>query len=129
MMKMAISAHPRSRIAFAVLAVAALMLMGCASDPADVEDRSIGESPSLQAAPPHARANTPPGGGYRVVKGDTLYSIAFKRGLDYRDVAQWNGIAAPQYKILVGQEIRFSPPGMQTVSVDAHPTGVPRRMK
>jgi len=123
-MTMAISAHPRSRIAFAVLAVAALVLVGCASDPADVEDRSIDESPSLQAAPQHARVSTPPGGSYRVVKGDTLYSIAFKRGLDYRDVAQWNGIAAPQYKILVGEEIRFSPPGMQSASVDAHATAV-----
>ena len=81
---MAITAHPRSRTAFAVLAVAALVLAGCASDPADVEDRSIGESPSLQAPPP-VRASTL-GGSYRVVKGDTLYSIAFKRGLDYRDV-------------------------------------------
>ncbi|WP_245540023.1 peptidoglycan DD-metalloendopeptidase family protein [Rudaea cellulosilytica] len=119
---MAITAHPRSRTTFAVLAVAALVLAGCASDPADVEDRSIGESPSLQAPPP-VRASTP-GGSYRVVKGDTLYSIAFKRGLDYRDVAQWNGIAAPQYKILVGQELRFSPPGMQTASVDTHPAAV-----
>ncbi|MBS0583317.1 MAG: peptidoglycan DD-metalloendopeptidase family protein [Proteobacteria bacterium] len=116
-----ISAHPRPRTALAVLAAAALVLAGCASDPAEVEDRSIGESPSLQAQQP-ARARTPPGGGYRVVKGDTLYSIAFKRGLDYRDVAQWNGIAAPQYKILVGQEIRFSPSGAQTASVDAHAT-------
>jgi len=123
-MMMAISVHTRSRIAFAVLAMAALVLVGCASDPADVEDRSIGESPSLQATPQHARASTPPAGSYRVVKGDTLYSIAFKRGLDYRDVAQWNGIAAPQYKILVGQEIRFSPPGMQSASVDAHPAAV-----
>lgn len=119
----AISTHPHSRIAFAVLAVAALVLTGCVSDPAEVEDRSIGESPSLQAPQP-VRASTPPGGSYRVVKGDTLYSIAFKRGLDYRDVAQWNGIAAPQYRILVGQEIRFSPPGMQTAPADVHPSTV-----
>lgn len=101
----------RSFAPAALLAVCAVWLAGCASDPADVEDRSIGESPSLQSSAP-ARVNTPPpGGSYRVVKGDTLYSIAFKRGLDYRDVAAWNGIAAPAYKILVGQEIRLSPPG------------------
>lgn len=95
----------------ALLAVCAVWLAGCASDPADVEDRSIGESPSLQSPSPARVGTPPPGGSYRVVKGDTLYSIAFKRGLDYRDVAAWNGIAAPAYKILVGQEIRLSPPG------------------
>ena len=101
----------RSFAPTALLAVCAVWLAGCASDPADVEDRSIGESPSLQSPPPARVSTLPPGGSYRVVKGDTLYSIAFKRGLDYRDVAAWNGISAPAYKILVGQDIRLSPPG------------------
>ncbi|MBR0344723.1 MAG: LysM peptidoglycan-binding domain-containing protein, partial [Rudaea sp.] len=105
----------------AALVVCAVWLAGCASDPADVEDRSIGESPSLQSPPQPRPKPLPPGGSYRVVKGDTLYSIAFKRGLDYRDVAAWNGISAPEYKILVGQEIRFSPPGAQPAAVAARP--------
>lgn len=105
----------------AALVVCAAWLAGCASDPADVEDRSIGESPSLQSPPQPRPKPLPPGGSYRVVKGDTLYSIAFKRGLDYRDVAAWNGISAPEYKILVGQEIRFSPPGTQPAAVAARP--------
>ena len=114
----------RSLAAAALLAICAAWLAGCASDPADVEDRSIGESPSLESPPPAVRAATPPpGGSYRVVRGDTLYSIAFKRGLDYRDVAAWNGIAAPEYKILVGQDIRFSPPGGQ-VPAPARPVTV-----
>jgi len=106
----------RSLGPIALLAICAAWLAGCASDPADVEDRSIGESPSLQSPPPAHMTTPPPGGSYRVVRGDTLYSIAFKRGLDYRDVASWNGIAAPEYKILVGQEIRFSPPGSQATA-------------
>src|SRR5579883_927798 len=105
----------RSLSSIAALVICAAWLAGCATDPADVEDRSIEESPSLQSPP--ARPKTPPpGGSYRVVKGDTLYSIAFRRGLDYRDVAAWNGISAPEYKILVGQEIRFSPPGAQAAA-------------
>ena len=32
---------------------------------------------------------------YQVVKGDTLYSIAFRYGLDYRDLAKKNGIEPP----------------------------------
>ena len=45
--------------------------------------------------------------GYRVVRGDTLYSIAFRYGLDWREVANWNGIAPP-YTIRVGQNLRLS---------------------
>ncbi|MEO6798939.1 MAG: peptidoglycan DD-metalloendopeptidase family protein [Rhodanobacter sp.] len=62
----------------------------------------------------HARAAQPartpvPGGSYVVVKGDTLYSIAFRKGVDFRDLAQWNGIAAP-YTIWPGRRLTLSPP-------------------
>jgi len=56
-------------------------------------------------------ARTPiPGGSYDVVKGDTLYSIAFRKGVDFRDLAQWNGIAAP-YTIWPGQQLKLAPSG------------------
>ena len=41
--------------------------------------------------------------------GDTLYSIAWRFGLDHRDLARANGIDAP-YTIVVGQRIRLSAP-------------------
>lgn len=44
-----------------------------------------------------------------VRKGDTLYSIAWKNGLDYREVAAWNGIG-PSYRIYPGQRISLVPP-------------------
>lgn len=44
---------------------------------------------------------------YRVVKGDTLYSIAFRYGLDYRSLAKDNGIEPP-YNIAVGQVIQLN---------------------
>ena len=44
----------------------------------------------------------------QVKPGDTLYSIAFRYGRDYRDLASDNGIAAP-YNITVGQNIRLTP--------------------
>ncbi|MFT3791330.1 MAG: peptidoglycan DD-metalloendopeptidase family protein [Rudaea sp.] len=111
----------RSFGAFALLAAGAIWLAGCVSDPADDEDRSFDESPSLQSPPPQRAKTPPPDSSYRVVKGDTLYSIAFKRGLDYRDVAAWNGIAAPQYKILIGQEIRLGRPGTPSAAMQTHP--------
>ncbi len=53
-------------------------------------------------------AAQPPGGTYKVQRGDTLYSIAFRHGTDYRELAGWNGISAP-YTIYVGQELRLAP--------------------
>ena len=49
---------------------------------------------------------TPPA-YYTVRKGDTLYSISWRYGMDYKDVARINGIRSP-YTIYVGQKIRFN---------------------
>lgn len=69
--------------------------------------------PAAGAAVP---ARTPvPGGSYAVMKGDTLYSIAFRKGVDFRDLAQWNGIAAP-YTIWPGQRLTLSPPAKSAVA-------------
>lgn len=42
-----------------------------------------------------------------VGKGDTLYSIALEYGLDYRELAQWNGLADANV-ISVGQQLRLA---------------------
>ncbi len=46
---------------------------------------------------------------YRVRRGDTLYSIAWRANRDYRSLARWNGIRPP-YVIYPGQLIRLRPP-------------------
>ena len=67
-------------------------LVACATPPrAPIEDRVA------QAARPD----------YRVKRGDTLYSIAFSYGLDYRKVAAANGITVP-YTIYPGQYIQLA---------------------
>jgi lipoprotein NlpD len=48
-------------------------------------------------------------GYYRVRRGDSLYTIAFGAGLDWRDLAEWNGIRAP-HTIYPDQELRMTPP-------------------
>jgi lipoprotein NlpD len=48
-------------------------------------------------------------GHYRVRKGDSLHAIAFNLGLDWRDIASWNHIAAP-FTIYPDQELRVTPP-------------------
>ncbi len=47
---------------------------------------------------------------YTVNKGDTLYSIAWLYELDYRRLAQWNDIKAPNYLIYPGQQLRLDSP-------------------
>lgn len=49
-------------------------------------------------------------GAHRVQQGETLYSISWRYGLDYREVAEWNGLAAP-YTIYDGQVLRIAPQG------------------
>ena len=46
---------------------------------------------------------------YVVEPGDTLYSIAWKNDLDFRELAAWNGIRPP-YVIRPGQVIMLEPP-------------------
>lgn len=46
-------------------------------------------------------------GHHRVVKGETLYSIAWRYGLDFRDLASVNSISSP-YTIYPGQKISLA---------------------
>jgi lipoprotein NlpD len=68
---------------------------------------------------------------YVVQKGDTLYSIAFNHGFDYRELAEMNGIHDPSM-IRVGQQIRlFSSSTTSAISpaaaVDIKPIAPPVR--
>jgi len=45
---------------------------------------------------------------YQVRKGDTLYSVSWRFGMDFKQVAKINGIRSP-YTIYVGQKLRFKP--------------------
>jgi lipoprotein NlpD len=53
---------------------------------------------------------------YHVVKrGETLYSIGWAYGYDYRQVAKWNHIGSP-YHLNPGQRLRVAPPAGQSVA-------------
>lgn len=89
---------------FVIVACAALFA-GCSSTPAPVEDLSAGTSARGQALTKE--------GIYHVRRGDTLYSIAFNYGLDWKDVARWNNVHRP-YTIWPGQELRLAPPSARS---------------
>lgn len=87
-------------------AVATLFLAACVSKtPAPVVERSTPTaSATAAAAAPAISARDL----YTVKKGDTLYSIALDNGLDYKELASWNGIDNP-HRILIGQQLRVKP--------------------
>jgi murein DD-endopeptidase MepM/ murein hydrolase activator NlpD len=51
-----------------------------------------------------AEIPTQEAGSYVVKPQDTLYSIAWRHGLNYQDIARWNHIGA-DYRIVVGQTL------------------------
>ena len=76
-----------------------------------IERSSVPETSS--AAPRVSRAAKARAGDsrpdyYTVRRGDTLFSIALDHGLDYRELAEWNGITDPGV-ISVGQSLRLRP--------------------
>lgn len=79
--------------------LAAWLLHGCGPAWSPAEKRS-GTNGSYQLTAD---------GHYPVRRGDSLYTIAFRLGMDWRDLAEWNGIRAP-YTIYPDQELRLSPP-------------------
>jgi len=93
---------------FLVLMSLSVLLGACASTgPAPVEDLNGGSSRAVARDTPARGATS--ARSYQVQRGDTLYSIAFRHGLDFREIAAWNRIGAP-YTIYVGQTLRLDPP-------------------
>lgn len=93
-----------------------LLLTACAQNPpAPVEDmtRVIPRAGASSVVPSSASQARP--GHYTVAKGDTLYSIAFHSQLDWKVLAQWNGVGAP-YTIVPGQDLRLTRPAASQVS-------------
>lgn len=81
-----------------IMLLLASLLGSCAGEPpVSVEDRS-GRSGSYDSTPD---------GYYRVRRGDNLNAIAFKFGLDWREIARLNGISAP-YVIYPDQVLQLT---------------------
>lgn len=107
----------RGRFGTAVLAGFVLVIAACGTQrPAPVVERS-GAAPQRSDAP--VTAPVPPKaaeGTYTVQRGDTLYSIAQRHGVDVRELARWNGISDTSV-LAIGQTLRLTPPaGVATVT-------------
>lgn len=99
-----------NRFAAAATVALAVLLSACSSTPPAVE-----ESPVVTGKK-KAQPATPVRPEFHIVgRGDTLFSIAFRYGLDVRALARANGIHEP-YTIYPGQKLRLSdqPPAKKT---------------
>ncbi|WP_256657944.1 peptidoglycan DD-metalloendopeptidase family protein [Pseudomonas sp. 2FG] len=83
--------------------VLSALLAGCSSSPSSTV-QVVDRNNKRAASTPQRQAVT--SGQYVVQRGDTLYSIAFRFGWDWKALAARNNIPAP-YTIRVGQAIRF----------------------
>ncbi len=79
-----------------------------------------GETPKAPVKEKPIASRTPEAATREVRAGDTLYSIAWESGRDYRELAAWNNISPP-YVIKAGQVLRLYPPKTARPSAAAKP--------
>jgi lipoprotein NlpD len=116
---------PQARLIRAGLAAAliVLLLAGCAGD-GGRHTASSRPRPVVKSKPTYGETHV-------VARGDTLYSIAFRNSLDFRELADWNGIGR-DYTIKIGQRLRLTapargpvPPGVATARPAASTSSAP----
>lgn len=101
--------------------LSATAMSGCANfwSWQTVPQRQVHNQPEvLSRSQPVLNANE-----YQVRQGDTMYSIAFRHSLDYRELARWNSIG-DDYLIVPGQVLRLSTPesvALRTGDIVAQP--------
>jgi lipoprotein NlpD len=108
------------------LGIALVVLLGGCGEAHVVQREPDVASPRYEPEPAHAGA-----GEVEVVRGDTLYGVAFRNGMDFRELAAINGIEAP-YTIYVGQvlklrgeHVRAPVPSRTVVQAPPHPPRTP----
>lgn len=89
-----------------------------------VVHHTVNATPQSFQEQPLGTVSTAPTAGtdYRVVQGDTLFSIAFRYGQNYQTLAQENGIEPP-YNIKVGQLIHIKGSASETDTATASQSG------
>lgn len=110
------------------LSLISLLLAGCAGfEPrvsVQTHEPASRSSTGASSTPSRTPPTNAPAADYVVARGDTLYGIAFRNKLDFRDLAAWNNIGAP-YTIYPGQGLRLSAPSPTTRVSIASPASTP----
>lgn len=96
------------------------------------QPREYGTKPSTPArapertpvAPRPSPQSIPASREHVVVAGETLYAISMRYGLDYREIAEWNGLGEP-FTLRIGQHLRLDAPAKPVVPVATAPSAKP----
>jgi lipoprotein NlpD len=91
--------------------------VGSYGNKAKVTESKATQSKTRQTRPSPSKPPTV----YKVKKGDTLYSISWRYGMDYKTLAKINNIRSP-YKIVIGQKIRFKSSRRATTQTKNQPS-------
>ncbi|MFM2408843.1 MAG: hypothetical protein RL358_1585 [Pseudomonadota bacterium] len=91
---------------FLVCIIAAVFLAACSSSPVREDKTKVKSTEDTRMQVAGEKDWRP--ATHQVLKGDTLYSIAFYYGLDYHELAELNGIKNPSV-ISVGQVLQLFP--------------------
>ncbi|WAJ71176.1 peptidoglycan DD-metalloendopeptidase family protein [Catenovulum adriaticum] len=89
-----------------------LALLSCAQRQSPAPVDSVYKGKSIHDFQPGSLKQTQ----YQVRRGDTLYSIAFRAGKDFRQLAELNNISEP-YSIYPGQLIKLNSSGKSNTSI------------
>ena len=100
------------RLLLLVLVAIALNLAGCGGTPSKSTHHKRSQT---------AGKFSPNATWYRVKKGDTLYAVSWRAGVDWRTLARWNRLKSP-YTIYPGQLLRLKPPPKSASSTSKHTT-------
>lgn len=99
------------------------LLIGIAMAALGACSTTVVREPSA-SSPTRQTSQGKPGATVRVQRGDTLYGIAFRNGVDVNDLARWNNLAAP-YTIYPGQSLKLFPGSGGSRPTAATPTRPP----
>jgi lipoprotein NlpD len=99
-----------------IVAIIVLCLTACSGGRQAVAPiGSFGSSQKQSITSSSKKYTTAPPSVYRVKRGDTLYSISWRYGMNYKTLANINNIRSP-YNIYVGQKLVFKSAKRTTVS-------------
>jgi len=110
------------------LVIVMLLLTACSGGHAIAPIGSYGSNTKSSYSSSVKQSISKPPASYKVKKGDTLYSISWRYGMDYKTLAKINNIAPP-YKIYVGQKLRFKSYRQATTTVAKAQTTQPQPPK